>query len=132
MCRSQRLGGSAWGSASRAVSWGRISQAATTAPTRAMAPATSSASSNPAMNDSTGSRAFSWAAMIAPISAIPIEPPTWRQALRTADPTPALATGTERVAAAALGVIVIDMPNPPRTRPGRRFQKPASGPSWLK
>ena len=32
-------------------------------------------------------------AMIAPISAIPIDPPTWRHALRTAEPTPDFSTG---------------------------------------
>ena len=48
--------------------------------------------------------------MIAPISAIPVEPPTWRHALRTAEPTPAFSTGTARIAAAELGVIVIAIP----------------------
>ncbi len=57
--------------------------------------------------------------MIAPISAMPIEPPTWRHALSTAEPTPAFSTGTARVAAAALGVIVIDIPTPPRTSAGQ-------------
>ena len=70
--------------------------------------------------------------MIAPISAIPIEPPTWRKALRTAEPTPALSTGTERVAAAALGVIVIDMPNAAEDEPGQEVQKLESAPSRLK
>jgi len=41
--------------------------------------------------------------MIAPIRAMPIEPPTWREALRTAEPTPDLSTGSARTAAAALG-----------------------------
>ncbi len=70
--------------------------------------------------------------MIAPIRAIPIEPPTCRNAFRTAEPTPAFSTGTARVAAAALGVIVSDMPAPPISIPGSRFQKVASDPSCEK
>ena len=67
--------------------------------------------------------------MIAPISAIPTEPPTWRNALRTPAPTPAFSTGTARVAAAALGVIVNDMPTPPRTRPGNSVQNACLSPA---
>src|SRR6266545_8157124 len=48
--------------------------------------------------------------------------------LRTADPTPALSTGTEPIAAAVVGVIASDIPMPPRTRPGRTSQKFESTP----
>ena len=65
------------------------------------------------------------AATIAPITAIPIVPPTCRALFRTADPTPALSTGI-RVAAAALGVIVSPIPMPPITNAGNRSQKRAS------
>ena len=68
-------------------------------------------------------------ATIAPITAMPIEPPTCRSAFSTAEPTPALSTGTERVAAAALGVIVSAMPTPPTSRRGQEVQKLASMPS---
>src|ERR671923_44433 len=61
----------------------------------------------------------SWA-MIAPIRAIPTEPPTCRNALSTAEPTPDLSTGSARTAAAALGVITSAMPIPPRISPGKR------------
>ena len=71
--------------------------------------------------------------MIAPIRAIPVEPPTWRQAFRTAEPTPAFATGTARIAAAELGVIVIDIPKPPSTSAGEQRQEGRVGlESWLK
>src|SRR5205823_2300585 len=42
--------------------------------------------------------------------------------LMTAEPTPALATGTEPIAAAVVGVIVSAIPKPPTRRPGRMFQ----------
>ena len=61
-------------------------------------------------------------ATIAPIRAIPIEPPTWRDELSTAEPTPALSTGTELIAAAALGVITSAMPTPPISIAGSRLQ----------
>ena len=61
-------------------------------------------------------------ATIAPMMAIPSEPPTWREAFNTADPTPDLSTGTLRVAAAALGVMVSAMPTPPTRNAGRMFQ----------
>ena len=67
--------------------------------------------------------------MIAPMMAMPSEPPICRDAFRTADPTPALSTGTLRVAAAALGVIVSDIPIPPTRNAGRRSQNVASIPS---
>ena len=54
--------------------------------------------------------------------AIPSDPPTWRMLLITADPTPAWATGTEPIAAAVVGAIVIAIPNPPTSRPGRMSQ----------
>src|SRR4051812_21178351 len=41
--------------------------------------------------------------------------------LITADPTPALSTGTEPIAAAVVGAIVVAIPRPPTTRPGRMF-----------
>ena len=41
----------------------------------------------------------------------------------TAEPTPALSTGTEPIAAAVVGVIASDIPKPPRIRPGRMCQK---------
>ena len=68
-------------------------------------------------------------AMIAPITAIPIVPPIWRAQFSTAEPTPALSTGTLLVAAAALGVMVSAMPTPPIISAGRRFQNVASTPS---
>src|SRR6266498_2836080 len=43
--------------------------------------------------------------------------------LSTAEPTPALSTGTEPIAAAVVGVIASDIPTPPRSRPGRMSQK---------
>ena len=58
--------------------------------------------------------------MIAPISAMPIEPPTWRALFSTAEPTPALSTARRRVAAAALGVIVSAMPTPPSSSAGQQ------------
>jgi hypothetical protein len=61
--------------------------------------------------------------MMAPITAMPSAPPTWRMLFRTADPTPALSTGTEPIAAAVVGVITIAIPNPPTRRPGRTSQK---------
>src|SRR4029078_9251624 len=57
-----------------------------------------------------------------PMIAMPSEPPTWRMLLITAGPTPALSTGTDPIAAAVVGAIVIAIPNPPASRPGRMFQ----------
>ena len=57
--------------------------------------------------------------------AMPSEPPTWRMLFRTADPTPALSTGTEPIAAAVVGVIVNAMPVPPVSSAGRKFQNVA-------
>ena len=54
--------------------------------------------------------------------ATPSEPPTWRMLLMTAEPTPALSTGTEPIAAAVVGAIVIASPTPPTSRPGRIAQ----------
>ena len=62
-------------------------------------------------------------ARIAPISAIPSEPPTWRKLLRTPEPTPALSTGTEPIAAEVIGDIVIAIPTPPRSIAGSSVQK---------
>ena len=58
-----------------------------------------------------------------PITAMPSEPPTCRIALITAEPTPALSTGTEPIAAAVVGAIVSPIPRPPTTRPGTIDQK---------
>ena len=66
--------------------------------------------------------------MIAPMIATPIVPPTWRALFSTAEPTPALSTGTLRVAAAALGVMVSDIPTPPMMSAGRSSKKDASAP----
>ena len=63
---------------------------------------------------------------MAPITAIPSEPPTWRKLLRTPEPTPALSTGTEPMAADVIGDIVIAMPNPPRIIAGSGVQKSRS------
>ena len=63
------------------------------------------------------------AATIAPMIAIPSEPPTWRMLFSTAEPTPALSRGTEAIAVAVTGAIVTDMPIPPRIIAGRRPQK---------
>ena len=67
--------------------------------------------------DRVGGRAAP-AATIAPMIAIPSEPPTWRKLFSTAEPTPALSTGTEPIAAAVVGVIVSAMPKPPSDQPG--------------
>ena len=59
---------------------------------------------------------------MAPMIATPSEPPTWRMLFSTPDPTPALSTGTEPIAAAVVGVIAIAIPAPPTRRAGKRFQ----------
>ena len=107
----------------------RTVTAATTAPTNANPDATRSAVENPSTNASGERRSPTFAAMIAPISATPIEPPTWRMLFMTAEPTPALSVGTEPMIAAADGVIVSDIPTPPINRAGSRSQKVASVPS---
>jgi PAP2 superfamily len=61
-------------------------------------------------------------AMIAPISAIPSEPPTCREEFRTAEPTPALSAETPLMAAAEAGVMTAGMPMPPRSIPGTSAQ----------
>ena len=55
--------------------------------------------------------------------AMPSEPPTWRNAFSTAEPTPALSTGTDPIAVAVVGVIASAIPNPPARSPGSTFQK---------
>ena len=60
---------------------------------------------------------------IAPMIAIPSEPPTWRNLLSTADPTPALSTGTAPIAAADVGAIDIAIPAPPMRSAGSMSQK---------
>ena len=55
--------------------------------------------------------------------ATPKFPPTWRMLFSTAEPTPALSTSTEPIAAAVVGVIAIAMPAPPTSSAGNRFQK---------
>ena len=67
-------------------------------------------------------------AMIAPISAIPSEPPTCREELRTAEPTPALSTGTPLSPAAVAGVIAAAMPMPPRSIAGHEGPVALFGP----
>src|SRR6266511_3857540 len=54
---------------------------------------------------------------------MPAEPPTWRIELITAEPTPALSTGTDPIAADVVGAIAIAIPNPPTTSAGRSDQK---------
>ena len=71
---------------------------------------------------------ISWV-MIAPISAMPIEPPSWREELSTAEPTPALSTDTPLRPAAVAGAIAAPMPAPPSSMPGTRLQKLSSTPS---
>src|SRR4029453_10083495 len=53
-------------------------------------------------------------AMMAPMIAMPSEPPTWRMLLRTAEPTPALSGRTECMAAAVGGAIAPGIAQPPR------------------
>ena len=60
--------------------------------------------------------------------AIPSEPPTWRMLFRTAEPTPALSTSTDPIAAAVVGVIVSAIPTPPTISPGKRFHHVLSRP----
>jgi hypothetical protein len=60
------------------------------------------------------------------MTAMPIDPPTCRMLLITADPTPALSTGTEPMADAVVGAIVHAIPRPPTIRPGRSDQNVAS------
>ena len=70
-------------------------------------------------------RKLAWrAATIAPITAIPSDPPTWRAEFRTAEPTPALSTGTALIAAAVTGVIV--SAHARRRRSGDRAGAPRS------
>ena len=89
------------------------------------------------MNASTGDAPESRAelvpaARIAPMTAIPSEPPTWRNVLSIPEPTPALSTGTELSAAAVIGVIMIAMPTPPSSIPGRSERYDESVCSWAK
>ena len=66
------------------------------------------------------------AATIAPVIAIPSEPPTWRALFSTAEPTPALSRWTEPIAAAVVGVIVIAMPTPPMIIAGQERPEASS------
>ena len=66
------------------------------------------------------------------MTAIPSEPPTWRNVLSIPEPTPALSTGTELSAAAVIGVIVIAIPTPPSSIPGRSERYDESVCSWAK
>src|SRR6266571_3713855 len=59
--------------------------------------------------------------------AIPSEPPTCRMLLMTAEPTPALSTGTDAIAAAVVGAITVAIPTPPTSRAGRMFQNDEDG-----
>jgi hypothetical protein len=65
---------------------------------------------------------------LALITAMPSDPPTCRIELSTAEPTPALSTGTELIAAAVVGVIVSAIPKPPTSKPGRIDQKLSCAP----
>ena len=51
-----------------------------------------------------------------------VDAPTWRNAFKTAEPTPDLSTGSARTAAAALGVITIAIANPPMIIAGKSVQ----------
>ncbi len=59
---------------------------------------------------------------MAPINAIPSEPPTWRKLFSTPEPTPALSIGTEPIAADVIGDITNAMPTPPRIIAGSSVQ----------
>src|SRR4051794_12482214 len=72
--------------------------------------------------------ATAYEARIAPISAIPSEPPTCRKLLITPDPTPALSTGTEDIAADVIGDIVSAIPVPPISIGGSSVQYDESSP----
>jgi hypothetical protein len=105
----------------------RIVATATTAPAPAIAAATSSPRWKPARTRPEcvlpeTSELAETCATIAPVIAIPSEPPTWRMLFSTAEPTPAWSRGTELIAAAVVGVIVNAMPTPITTRPGRISQ----------
>ena len=107
--------------------------AARTAPTAEIPAATSSAWWKPCTNATAcGFPAFDElaipAATIAPMIAIPSEPPTWRMLFSTAEPTPALSGLTELIAAAVTGAIAADIPTPPSSIPGKSPQKLACVP----
>ena len=96
---------------------------ATIAPTNAIAAATCSASWNPSRNcawarGSVGGT-LTYEAMIAPIMAMPSDPPTCLMLFSTAEPTPALSMGTEPMAAAVVGVIASDMPDAAEEQAGQ-------------
>ena len=74
-------------------------------------------------------RACRYDARIAPISAMPSEPPTWRKLFSTPEPTPALSTGTEPIATDVIGDIVSAMPIPPRIIAGRSVQNVECSPT---
>src|SRR6266545_1761612 len=100
---------------------------ATIAAVKAIPAATSSDRWKPSMNSPTarGSVTGLWTyeATIAPMIAIPSEPPTWRMLFSTAEPTPALSGRTELIAAAVVGAIAADIPTPPSSIAGRSVQK---------
>ena len=60
---------------------------------------------------------------------MPTEPPTCRDEFSTAEPTPALSTGTPLIAAAALGVIDERHADPADDERRQHFQKLESAPS---
>src|SRR5436309_11515051 len=62
-------------------------------------------------------------ARIAPMTAIPSAPPTWRQLFSTPEPTPDLSTGTAPIAAEVIGDIVEATPIPPSMSAGSSVQK---------
>src|SRR6059058_3975668 len=63
-----------------------------------------------------------YVARIAPIRAIPSEPPTCRKLLRTPEPTPALSIGTDAIAADVIGDITSAIPTPPMSIGGSSTQ----------
>ena len=73
--------------------------------------------------------AWTYEATIAPITAMPIAPPTWRKLFSTPEPTPALSTGTAPIAAAVIGDIVRAIPTPPSSIAGSSVQKPECSPT---
>ena len=66
------------------------------------------------------------------MTAIPSEPPTWRMLFSTAEPTPALSTGTACMAVAVVGAIDIAIPAPPIRSAGKMSQKFECRSSWPK
>ena len=64
------------------------------------------------------------------MTAMPSEPPTWRMLLMTAEPTPALSTGTDPIAAAVVGVIVRRHPDAAEKQARDDVPEVESASSW--